>query len=640
MPVCDNSKTAPACIAMSPTTGEALSTTFTFTAGLWDSSTASGWNDPDGPDSSLMYRFGYLVEGSDTPVMLSSTFGAAGANTITSDTLPAGLITPVVIARDLVNGDSDMVVAATPVIICVTAPPCDASGLPTGNKSDADRINEATEALATKLDEQVENLASTPADVAANKNKLATGVQSVAASMNDVTSGDNSKAEATRTKMANTLKDAVLATTGPPLDVGIAASALASISANPEQLSSDAQRVIVAVIDGILAQASVISDGIDSEVAQNLVDAIGDTQQAITSGRRAATNTKMNSQLKSVTIAALMKTEPGGDALTFTGTGLSMICRKIPRNDIAGLNVGFSSVYTGWGFTMSTDSTVNSVPAGDMVLIQVLHSNYTMQELKFSSSALSISIWNQQGSMLSLAQGSMEVSFTLNTMAESPSCSTWTGSMWQQMKDALLTTSRTAGSVVRCTANNVGTFVVIDSCNSCSGNGECQLDGSCICKPGWTGQYCSTNYCDEMLFKCTNGGVCTCPAQFDCMAECLATSSCASSCSKKCAPDLTNYTVAACPPVQGTRQTTCRCPCGYMGSLCETQGEVSQVRAKIATLQNNVQSALDDYRKLSRECDAGSGTICDAELHTKWQDVEEMSEELLSCNNWMRAHDA
>jgi len=584
MPVCDNSKTAPACIAMSPTTGEALSTTFTFTAGLWDSSTASGWNDPDGPDSSVMYRFGYLVEGSDTPVMLSSAFGAAGANTITSDTLPAGLITPVVVARDVVNGDSEMVVAATSITVCVTTALCDASG----NGTD---VGAATEAMSSKLNEQLENLAATPEDVAANKNKLATVVQGVAATINDVTSSSTdpvatAKATAMRTTMANTLKDAVLATSGPPLDVGAAASALASISANPEQLSTDAQGVIVAVIDGILAQSSVITNGLNSEVAQNLVGAIGDTQKAgLASGRRALIGNKMMSQLKSITFAALLQTETGGTALTFSGTGLTMVVRKIPAQDLAGSQIGAWSLHESWGVQMGSETALT----GDttVILLQALRlsSTYVPFTGEAVSDLVSVSAWDTDMSAVSLAQGSILASFTLSATANSPLCTMWDGTKWQNQPEAMVSTTRVAGAPVTCNATVIGTFAVVDACDpgtTCSGHGSCRflpptrnptavrgLQQKCECDFGWSGPTCNTAYCDD-IHVCHNGGRCICDVTPpDCLSVCLQTCS-VDQCEPKCGIVTANYTAANCPRYRGRGQTHCECPCGFSGPYCDT----------------------------------------------------------------------
>jgi hypothetical protein len=522
-----------------------------------------------------MYRFGYIVEGSDTPVMLSSTF--AGANTITSDTLPAGTIWPVVVARDLVNGDSKMVVATTNVTICVTAALCDGSS----NGTDA---GAATEAMRNKLDAQVENLASSPEDVAANKNKLATVLLGVAQSINEVTATSSSNhavvgnATTLRTKMANTLRDAVMVSGGPALDVGTAASALASISANPEQLSSAAQAVIDEIIDGILDKPSVISNGLDSEVAQNLVATVGSTQQASTTSRRKLVSNKMMSQLKAITIAALKQTEIGSDALTLAGSGLSLAMRKLKTDDLGSSRIGLSSLYDGWGFQMSPGFTLTG-PASGVVFVQALRSSAAYASAATQeavSPVVSLSIWDASGTLLSVTAGSVVASVTLSNKASSPSCQQWGGSSWLAQPGAMTTTNRARGASIDCNFHSLGSFVVINTCNpstTCSNNGECTFDGTCSCKIGWAGPNCATQYCDSALFPCANGGVCKCTAEpYDCVAHCIATAGCSQTvCADKCPPGgKSNYTLASCPILYGGPQTECQCPCGYSGPRCES----------------------------------------------------------------------
>jgi len=452
----------------------------------------------------------------------------------------------------------------------VTTALCDGSG----NGTDA---GAATDAMSDTLDAQVENLASSPEDVAANKNKLATVVQSVAASINDVTSGADTKAMALRTKMVTTLKDAVLATSGPALDIGAASSALASISANPEQLSFEAQGMIVMVIDGILAQDSVVANGIHSEVAQNLVGAVGDTRKA-SSSRRALVVNEMTAQLKSITNAALMQTETGADARTFTATGLAMAVRKMPAKDITSSSIGMATMDDPWGFEVLSEFG-KSGAENAVVIVQALRSSseYVTSSQQAVSDVLSLAIWDvNSGMLVPHAEGAIRASFILSKTANSPICTSWDGAGWQRNNAAMLTSSRIAGANVVCNMTEAGSFVILDVCSpstTCSGNGQCRVDGTCYCDLGWTGSTCDSQYCDDSLFTCANGGECECMAEpFNCVEDCVAKAGCETECIEKCGRGQLNaYDLASCPTDDaGVPRAMCTCPCGYSGPRCET----------------------------------------------------------------------
>lgn len=210
----------------------------------------------------------------------------------------------------------------------------------------------------------------------------------------------------------------------------------------------------------------------------------------------------------------------------------------------------------------------------EVVLVQALRrsSAYAPGSQEAVSDVLSLSIWDTAGAVVPLSGGNVKVLFTLNANANSPKCNFWSGTQWQGQPAAMLE-YRSAGAAVSCNASMLGSFVILDTCHpntTCSGNGNCRIDGSCSCQIGWTGQHCDLTYCDDAVFPCQNGGQCVCAAEpFDCMTDCEGRCS-SSICAKKCPSVGEPYSSLTCPTHQGTRQTTCQCPCGYTGAHCET----------------------------------------------------------------------
>jgi hypothetical protein len=583
MPACDNRRSTPPCIAVSPAQGETLATDFTFTAGLWDLKSLSGWNDPDGPDASLAYKFGYLLEDSKTPVLLTDDFGGAGVNTFTTSSIPVGNVWPVVIARDLVNGKSNLIVGAN-FTVCVTIP-CGTS------VSGAD----ATAAMSAKLDAKLTSLTG-----ATNKNKLTAVLQSTAATINELSTTADSKDKATvmRTKMAESLKSAVLHTSGPPLDVSTAASALASIAANPTQLSAATQITLEDVVDGLLNSSSVRSSGVTTSVAGSLVatvDSVAESRFPLSAStpstsfasspyssavsRRALVANKMMVQTKTITQAAAKQMDVGQEALRLGSSGITVAIRKESQAALASNTFGVPSLYH--GFTFNTPANFDpGLSVGNVVIVQTTSTRYSPEypqpaTTQVASNIVSISFALPDGTPLltSALTAKVTVSFTLSKTVFSPQCVLWNGQKWQVKPNALTTQFRSAGATVSCSVAELGSFAIRDMCSpqsTCSGHGKCAFDGKCECSLGWTGVRCATQYCDDVLFRCANRGACTCTAPaFDCVAHCKNTGKLLSSCQTICPPTPTNYTSRDCPVGDSGRQTRCVCANGYTGALCE-----------------------------------------------------------------------
>merc|ERR1712124_158693 len=116
---------------------------------------------------------------------------------------------------------------------------------------------------------------------------------------------------------------------------------------------------------------------------------------------------------------------------------------------------------------------------------------------------------------------------------------------------ALTSTNRAAGSTATCSVNGFGSYAILETCQpfqTCSGNGQCNFDGSCKCNLGWTGASCNVQYCDQVLFPCSGKKKCTCSAPaWDCKKACLASGNSASSCSKVCPATPRPYGISDCP---------------------------------------------------------------------------------------------
>jgi len=326
-PACDGTKATPACISISPAQGEALVTPFTFTAGLYNINTKAGWRDPDGADSSLQYRFGFLHDANPLPTMFGDSFGAASVNTYTTMELPAGSIRPVVVVKDMIQGTSDMFTGGN---ITVCAGKCNVAQTATGKAT----------GMSTKLDSQIASY-NTPAD----KNKMATSINTVADTINTIAvtpTTPSATLTAMRGKMATSLLAAATATTGPALDVTMAASALKSISQVPSQINADTGQRLLQVVDAIIGSPAVLANGIDRVTAGNLIATVGGVsasratpaggrRTAGTSGSAAGTGLLRRSavhaegahravQMANISLAAAKQMVVDESALYFEGT--------------------------------------------------------------------------------------------------------------------------------------------------------------------------------------------------------------------------------------------------------------------------------------------------------------------------------
>jgi hypothetical protein len=440
----------------------------------------------------------------------------------------------------------------------------------------------------------------------ANKNKLTAALESVAATINGVSSsGTLSEKEARlaalkaqpganaaeiaaleaeieqtkkgtelRTTMTTNLKTAVLSTGGPPIDVTQAAAALASIAAVPGQLSAETQGVLAEIVDALLNSQDAQANGVEADVARNLIGTVSNLAAAQSaSSRRAAfssgggSNTgsyfaTMRSQIEAITGASAKKMTTGGPPLDSLANGVKTSIRRTSAQMLAGSNVGIESVYD--GFIAKMPSSISSVQnPGDYIAIEISSFKYTPNQVPVSSPVITVTAQAQDGTALPSAMpGNIMLNFTLSKDAYSPVCARWvpSSSSWQLLPGAYLTSFQSAGGSVSCTVDQMGTFAIRDVCNpatTCSGNGQCNMDGSCNCALGWTGSDCAQQYCDNIMFKCTEGQRCKCTAPpFDCRAECL-TSMSAAYCDSHCPDREQPYSVSDCPVVAAGRQTFC-----------------------------------------------------------------------------------
>jgi len=623
-PACSSSGT---CVAITPAQGETLATSFTFKAPTFDTNTKSGWNDVDGPDASMLYQFGYYNDDSEAPVMFD-TSSSPGVNTLTTTSLPVGKVKPVVFVRDIANGKSHMAIGAA-VTVCVGA--C-GSTPPLGST--------VTGQMSTKLDAQIASLSG-----AANRNKLAAMLQSVATTINqDTAPAAFSAAEKMRTKMASQLKAAVSADSpgnSSTLDVHTAAAALESIAAQPTQLTDNTQSVLVSVVDAILDGPTAKTDGVSNTTAASLLSGVGgvaaarapaiaeaaeaaeaaaiaavaaaaaaaaaasqgsssanatnSSRRALASSRRSLVGEKMMVQMRSIALAAARQMQTESPPLVVSGSGITTTIYKEHKSALGSNHFGTS----GTVFKMPSDIAPWTATQ-DEVVVETTDLPYAPSAKKIYSNVVSLSVSLTDGTALSpeTLTNALEITFTLSKATPSPVCMYWDGSSgeWHPIPGAIQTDYHSAGATVTCKVNRVGSFAIGASCfsaSTCSAHGSCKSDGSCECSLGWTGESCKTRYCDRSLFKCQNKGRCVCTAPpYDCMKECKKASS-QEACSKKCPACPVDYSVEMCPLAlendePAYQQTRCDCPCGYKGVLCEVE-----VTDPAKTLKCNE----DDFKK-------------------------------------------
>jgi hypothetical protein len=563
-PMCDKTKTSPACIAISPTTGESLVTAFTFTAGHHDAGTKSGWIDTDGPDTSLQYRFGYLLNDESIPTMLSSDYGAQGANTYTFNRLPVGQIRPVVYVKDSINGETEMYTGAN-ITVCATAN-C-------ATLADTAAIGNAN----SKLSGQISAYGSS----GAQKNTLAASFDVLATTINGKTTDAASLTQSVnmRTTMVNYLEMAIANTEGPAPDVAVTGSALRAITGAPVQLTSSVQSKVVGMIDSLLGLKDTRTNGIAANIAGDLIAVVGNVAAAreLTTGgggRRSAEGNKMMQQMSNISLTAALKMVIGQSALQFQADSIRASIRKENAGKLNSQSFGWAEdLYSAVSFvTPSTFDPWPTVPRGvsDYVVIETTSSPYAHGAMASDMVTLSISLPDH--TILSggtWGTNKMQVKFNLNNDTNSPECVSWNENTntWSPIPNSLLSANTAKGSSVTCAVSSVGSFAVRESCTAattCSGRGTCLIDGKCKCELGYTGVDCSTSYCDDVLFPCMGGLTCACQAPpFDCVADCKALGTYTDAqCTSKCGKNKA-YTTSTCPTVTNAtvglnyRQTRC-----------------------------------------------------------------------------------
>jgi len=275
-----------------------------------------------------------------------------------------------------------------------------------------------------------------------------------------------------------------------------------SVAAQPTQLTADSQADLVSVVDAILdaphskggqsfKYGSSLLSGVGSVAAARAPATVPEAEaaaarsrcsssnhkdlalpmpqiggRALASSRRSLMENKIIVETRSIALAAACQMAMESPPLVVSGRGITTTIYKEHKSALA-LN------------QFGTSGTVCKMPSGiapwtsmqDAVVVETTDLPYTPQQKlqqTIYSSVVSFSVSLSDGATLSpedFITNALQMVFTLRKSTPSPVCLYW-----------------------------------------------CKSDGSCKCSLGWTGEACSTQYCDQSLLKCQNQGRCICAA--------------------------------------------------------------------------------------------------------------------------------